>query len=315
MCILELNLSNFRVTPLLTGMSFRLRSSGQKTLGNETFIAKPHFTPGQLPSQKEVIEVMLFHLLPAVPGRQTMSRDEASSVVAGGLVEHWVFQNIYTFQKVRLSLQIVTKYKLFQKNVINKVKALYEEFAYNLNYPKKKRTDKWVAKTLQPFLEKVLNCLDIACKDPAALKKLEKFHGVKMTPEEFKFLEDQLGPRVMLCTTEVDRSVICAAHITTSTSSRRISTRKLHSELTNNINLNIGLGLEQLREEIERRRHKDKQKRPKSCKGRKGRGCSIHKSKILSVKRRLKKAFQQLTKTFQWRNSWKQVEKEGKETL
>ena len=201
MCILELNLSNFRVT----AMSFRLRSSGQKTLGDVVFIAKPHFTPGQLPSQKEVIEVMLFHSLPGIPGRRQMSRDETSNVVAGGLVEHWVFQNIYTIQKVRLSLQIVIQYKLFQQYVMKKVKGLYGEFIYNLNYPKKKQTDNWVAKTLQPFLDKVMTCLDIACKDPAALKKLEKFYGVKMTPEELKFLEDQLGPRVMLCTTEVDR--------------------------------------------------------------------------------------------------------------
>ena len=186
-------------------MSFRLRSSGQKTLGDVTFVAKPHFSPGQLPSQREVIEVMLFHLLPGIPGRQPKSKDEAGNVVAGGLVEHWVFQNIYTIQKVGFSFQLFIDFKFLQRCVTKKIKDLYGDFTYYLNYPKKKQTENWVAKILQPFLMKIKTCLDIACKDPVALKKLEKFHGVKMTPEEHNFLEDQLGPRLMLCTTEVDR--------------------------------------------------------------------------------------------------------------
>ena len=201
----DFNVSHFRAVSSPVAMSFRLRSSGQKILGDVTFIAKPHFTPGLLPSQREVIEVMLFHLLPGIPGRKPKSRDNASNVVAGGLVEHWVFQNIYTIQKVGFCFQVFNNSKFMQRCVIKKVQDLYEDFSYLLNYPKKKKTGNWVANTLQPFLMKIETCLDIACTDPGALKKLEKFHGVKMTEEEEKFLEDQLGPRLMLCTTEVDR--------------------------------------------------------------------------------------------------------------
>ena len=80
-------------------MVIRLRSAGQKTLGEVTFVAKAAFTPGLLPTMGEVLEVMLFHLLPS-PGRRQMSKVEAAAVVAGGLREHWIYQNIYTIKKV-----------------------------------------------------------------------------------------------------------------------------------------------------------------------------------------------------------------------
>ena len=80
----------------------RLRSSGQKILEEVTFLVKLSFSPGLLPTMKEVIEVMLFHLLPS-PGRRQLSKAEASAVVAGALMEHWIFQNVYTIQKVRKS--------------------------------------------------------------------------------------------------------------------------------------------------------------------------------------------------------------------
>ena len=48
------------------------------------------------------MEVMLFHLLPS-PGRRQMSKVEAAAVVAGGLREHWIYQNIYTIKKVSWS--------------------------------------------------------------------------------------------------------------------------------------------------------------------------------------------------------------------
>ena len=52
---------------------------------------------------------------------------------------------------------------------------------------------------------KIQSCLDIFCKDQLALRKQEKLHSVKVTKEEHRFLEDQMGSRLMLCTTAVDR--------------------------------------------------------------------------------------------------------------
>ena len=77
-------------------MSFRLRSSGRSDLGSTTFIARPHFSPGLLPSKQEVIEVLLFRL----KGSGRNRRDELIVAVAGELMEHWTFQNIYTIAKV-----------------------------------------------------------------------------------------------------------------------------------------------------------------------------------------------------------------------
>lgn len=170
-------------------MATKLRSSGQKTLGDVTFVARTTFTPGLLPTMKEVLEVMVYHLLPS-PGRRQMSKGEAAGVVAGGLREQWIFQNIYTIQKM---------------HIIKKVAHLYDEFTALNHTAQKKRTQAWVSNKLQPFLLKIQGCLDIFCKDQLALTKQEKFHGVKMTEEEHRFLQDQMGPRLMLCTTAVDR--------------------------------------------------------------------------------------------------------------
>ena len=175
-------------------MAFRLRSVGQKSLGDEVFKPKLSFSSGILPTGKEVIEVLLYHLTP-VKGRASISKEEAISLVAGGLVEHWVFQNIYTNQKVA---------------VRNKIRGLHEEFTKLSHRSQEKRTDKWKETTLTPFLARIRCCLDISCKDQTALKRLENQHGVKMSAIEKEFLQDQLGERKMFCTSEVDRDFSAA---------------------------------------------------------------------------------------------------------
>ena len=92
-----------------------------------------------------------------------------------------------------------------QVRVIKKILDLYTEYHSIKNVSKAKQTSSWREKTLQPFLVRIENCLDISCGDQAAIKKLEQHYKVKMTQVEQKFLCDQLGPRLMLCTTEVDR--------------------------------------------------------------------------------------------------------------
>jgi hypothetical protein len=170
-------------------MTFRLRSDGQKTVGGVPFVAKLGFSSGLLPTQKEVLEVFLFHLLPA-QGRFQLSRTAVADIVACGLMEHWVVQNVYTITK---------------SYIVKKILRLYEEFFALKNVSKQKQTPSWKQSKLQPFLDRIDSCMDISCKDKVALRKLESFYGVKMTEVEEKFLADQLGPRLMLCTTEVDR--------------------------------------------------------------------------------------------------------------
>ena len=171
-------------------MAFRLRSQGQKLLEDEVFTAKLGFSLGLLPTQKEVIEGMIYHLI-SLPGRRQLSRSEAAAVVAEGLIDHWILQNIYTIQKV---------------HVTKKITKLYEEYSALLNTSKQRRTPAWKDNKLSPFLTKLSSCFDIFCKDPEALKKLEVLHGVKMSKVDYDFLADQQGPRLMFCTTEVDKN-------------------------------------------------------------------------------------------------------------
>ena len=173
----------------VNAMAYRLRSSGQKVLGEVTFSARMSFSPGLLPTKKEVLEVMIFHLLQS-PGRCQMKKSEAAALVGSGLMEHWVFQNVYTVQRPYINKKIL---------------ALYDQFTALKMTSKQKQTPTWQENKLQPFLTSIKECLDISCKNEKAVKKLEKVYGVKMTKVEEQFLEDQLGPRLMLCTTEVDR--------------------------------------------------------------------------------------------------------------
>lgn len=171
-------------------MAFRLRSFGQKTLGEITFNAKLGFSPGLLPTEKEVLEVFLYHLI-SLPGKKQLSRTEAAEVVARGLIEHWVFQNVYTNQK---------------QHVVKKVLKLYEEYLSLSHTSQKKRTTGWNEKKLEPFSAKLSCCFNIYCTNPDGRKKLEQVFDVKMSKVEYDFVEDQLGPRLMFCLTEVEKS-------------------------------------------------------------------------------------------------------------
>ena len=82
---------------------------------------------------------------------------------------------------------------------------LYDEYSSLINTSKQRRTAAWMENKLGPFILKISGCLDIYCKDPDARKKLEKSFGVKMTEVEENFLTDQLGPRLMFCTIDVDK--------------------------------------------------------------------------------------------------------------
>ena len=93
-----------------------------------------------------------------------------------------------------------------QHHVIKKITAVYGEYVRLQGYPEKKKTPKWQENTLEPFLVEIKGVLYIFCRDQKRLKRLENFYGVKMTEEEHAFVNDQLGPRLMLCTTEVCRS-------------------------------------------------------------------------------------------------------------
>ena len=84
-----------------------LRSANQKRLGNNVFTVKLGFKPGLLTTEKEVPEVLLYHMMPPKKkGHKQLSREQAYTSVAYGLIDHWTFQNVYT---------------LTSKNIIKKI--------------------------------------------------------------------------------------------------------------------------------------------------------------------------------------------------
>ena len=167
----------------------RLRSGNQRNLGNVIFVARSSFSPGLLPTVKEVLEVMLFHLLHR-KGVQSMSTVDAANLVAMGLSDHWVRLNVYTIN---------------YRNIAPKIVKLYGEFMALVRTPMARRHENWVTSKMNPFLMKTKQCLNIACTDPIILRKQEKFYGVKMSEVEREFLEDQLTNREMFCTTDIDK--------------------------------------------------------------------------------------------------------------
>ena len=56
------------------------------------------------------------------------------------------------------------------------MKDIYDEYAALVSTSKERRTEKWQEIKLGPFITKMKMCLDISCKDPEAIKKLEKFY-------------------------------------------------------------------------------------------------------------------------------------------
>ena len=154
--------------------------------GGEHFYAREQFSNGLLPSKREIIERMIFHLLP-----KSMSRDEAADTVADELMQHWVYCNVYTKQR---------------KNVSKAIKSLYDEFQVKKQTGKHRQTPKWFEETWNPYLLSLNNGFDIRAQTLEARKKQEELFGVKETETEEKFWKDQIeGERKMFCEAFVDR--------------------------------------------------------------------------------------------------------------
>ena len=127
----ELLIEKFVIYAIMLQMSqfqYRaLRSATSTTLGDELFVARDFFAPGLLPSEKSIIEMMIYFLNPRGKGVKQVTRKEAEERVAHTLAEHWVWCNIYTIQK---------------KNVIASISRLYIEFKKLTSQTKVRRTPK-----------------------------------------------------------------------------------------------------------------------------------------------------------------------------
>ena len=168
-----------------------LRSLTTKDIDGVKYTEKFNFVNGMLPLEKDVIEMMIFHLSPSRAGRALVTRVGAARMVADGLIDHWVWCNVYTlgFEAVR-----------------DKILKLYNQFMTVVQTRPSRKTDNWRVNVAGPFNTRVSTSLfNILVKDKVLKKRQEEFYRVKMTETEEQFVEDQASDRKMFCDKMVDR--------------------------------------------------------------------------------------------------------------
>ena len=172
---------------------FVTRSKWSMDLGPYTLHAREIFTSSKLPSKREVIERMIWFLVPRPKGSFIkITKDWAAMKVAEELCEHWVFCNVYPKHI---------------KNVQKDILSIYADFKYLQGCPKVRMTEKWVNERAEPYITSIgKEGLDIRTLDISFRKRQEDIYGVKETAVEEEFWQDQMtGKRVGYCENFVDR--------------------------------------------------------------------------------------------------------------
>ena len=174
---------------------YKLRSGWSMMLGPVTFHARETFSSSVLPTEREVLERMIYFLVPRPKGNGFQnSKEWAAQMVAEELCEHWIWCNVYPKHEQTVSKQIMKSYKEF--------KALQAT-------PKARMTEKWKEERVDPYVKALENGFDIRTPDKEYRKKQEEQFMVKETDEEEKFYLDQMkGDRVGYCDGFVDRKWI-----------------------------------------------------------------------------------------------------------
>ena len=168
-----------------------LRSLTHKDIAGVKYPEKFSFDGGLLPLEKDVLQLMVFHMSPSRAGKNMMTKEEAAGLVADGLIDHWVWCNVYTIR---------------HDNVKRKILKLWKEFMYLVRTRPKQKTDNWKVAKADPFNDRVAKTLfDILVKDKVRRKKLEEFYRVKMSEVEEEFVQDQNSERKMFCDKMVER--------------------------------------------------------------------------------------------------------------
>ncbi|XP_006016034.1 uncharacterized protein LOC102388811 [Alligator sinensis] len=153
----------------------------KKTLGAVDYVESSGFAQGALPTQKDVIQNMLYLLQPKRAGQAQRSKEDAAQLLAELLQEHWLFCNLHTIATKTIKKVILKMYEEFTK--------LYQTRKQRQNHAFMQRADKFNMSSEQLF--------DIFCTDAVIRNKLEECTGIKMTATEWKFLEDQRSERKM----------------------------------------------------------------------------------------------------------------------
>ena len=82
-----------------------------QNLAGVDFYAKDSFTPGLLPTGKEIIEMMVHHLMPRGKGYIQKNKHGAAEMISGLLSEHWIWCNIYPKSMVSIAKSVMNLYE------------------------------------------------------------------------------------------------------------------------------------------------------------------------------------------------------------
>ncbi|XP_043378294.1 uncharacterized protein LOC102946037 isoform X2 [Chelonia mydas] len=193
-------------------------SKAKKTLGNIDYVESSEFSQGILPTNKDVIQNMLYLLQPKRVGQAQQSKEDAAQLLAELLQEHWLFCNLHT---------------IATKNIKTNILKMYEEFT-KLYQTRKQRQNQSFTEKADTFNRSSEQLFDIFCTDTVIRNEMEQCSGIKMTDVEWKFLEDQRSERKMYHKDFMDKKEIkmmerrklqCLEHL------RKISEKKEASEV------------------------------------------------------------------------------------
>lgn len=166
-----------------------LRSTYSQCLGEVVFHGREEFEGGMLPTEMEVIEMMVWVIARRMNSMQ-VSMSIAARMVAEVLLEHWVWSNVYP-KKL--------------ENIQKQVETLYMEFKKLKSVGSVKQTDSWRKDKLLPFLERIKKGFNISTYDGKFLAKQEEKYGVKMEQEDYQYRDDQVIIILILIVTLVMR--------------------------------------------------------------------------------------------------------------
>ena len=164
------------------------RSSGQRLLLTEEYIERDVFQNGKLPSKKSIVEMMMFMTHPYRVASSHRTLHAAAELVADAVSEIWKFCNIVT-KNVRF--------------IVADVEKLYTSFR-NLHRERNRPNPTWTSRAVS-FNASIHELFDVFCEDPVRRKKQELLTGVKMTAEDYDFLENMRSVRTGYCASSVDR--------------------------------------------------------------------------------------------------------------
>ena len=153
-----------------------LRSTYSQHLDTEVFQGREEFEGGLLPTERNVIEMMIWAVASRT-GRKQVSAKAAAKLVAEILFDHWVWSNCYP-KKLG--------------NIQNQVENLYVEFKKLRETRTKKQTQNWKTEKVPAYLERIKQGFDISTYDANYLSKMESLYGVKMEEEDKQYRDDQV---------------------------------------------------------------------------------------------------------------------------